>query len=263
MGGVSAHGLFRAMRGGGATPASEPASEPLPLFGALPLQARPGGRKGLAGGLPLPLFGAIPAGAKTRAPARPRLREKQDFYPTTPPEPLPALISREGDRLREFPAIWEPAAGDGALVRQLGGWGFDVVASDLVDRGCGARLASFYDFEAAAAPAIVTNPPFQECNWRDGRGRWIRHAIEGLGVEYMALLLSWSWPGAGGLAGVWADCPPARVYLMRWKIDFTGEGSPPQLNAWFVWDRAHRGETLLRMLDRGDGLQGSLLEVSP
>jgi len=45
---------------------------------------------------------------------------------------------------------------------------------------------------------------------------------------------------------------------MRWKIDFTGQGSPPMLNAWFVWDKEHRGETILRMLDRKDARQGEL-----
>ena len=102
------------------------------------------------------------------------------------------------------------------------------------------------------APAIITNPPYNLINWRDGRGGWVTHAMETLGVEYMALLLSWSWPGAGGLSAVWSSNPPARVYLMRWKIDFTGAGAPPMLNGWFVWDRKHKGETILRMLDRDD-----------
>ena len=71
-----------------------------------------------------------------------------------------------------------------------------------------------------------------------------------LGLEYVALLLSWAWPAAAGLVGVWQDMPPARVYLMRWKIDFTGQGAPPMLNAWFIWDAKWKGETVLRMLDR-------------
>jgi hypothetical protein len=28
---------------------------------------------------------------------------------------------------------------------------------------------------------------------------------------------------------------------MRWKIDFTGQGAPPMLNGWFVWDKATPG----------------------
>lgn len=177
-------------------------------------------------------------------------REEADFYPT-PPEPTRALLAAEGDRLRDFPAIWEPACGDGAMVREIEAAGFRCLGSDLHDRGAGAVLRDFFDFAEPLAPAIVTNPPYFAVNWRDGRGRWVAHAMEALGVEYMALLLSWNWPGAGGLAGLWARWPPARVYLMRWKIDFTGQGAPPMLNGWFVWDRKAEGETVLRMLDRG------------
>lgn len=192
-------------------------------------------------------------------------READEFYPT-PPEPTRALLAAEGERLRSFPAIWEPAAGDGAMVREMRALGLSVVASDLVDRGCGAQVRSFLDFDAAPARAIVTNPPFDLCGWgtpafhKAGKGmaRWQYHALDRLGVDYMALLMNWGFPGAGGLGPFWAKHPPARVYLMRWKIDFTGQGAPPMLNGWFVWDRAHRGETVLRMLDRVDVRQASL-----
>lgn len=182
-------------------------------------------------------------------------REKDDFYPT-PPEPTRAFLHAEIDRLRDFGTIWEPAAGDGAMVREMEALGLTVRASDLIDRGCDADIRSFYDFPVAPSPAIVTNPPFAECGWGNGKARWLKHALETLDVEYMALLMNWSWPGAGGLAPFYAAHPPARVYLMRWKIDFTGQGAPPMLNGWFVWDRAWRGETVLRMLDRKDARQG-------
>ena len=189
-----------------------------------------------------------------------RPREDDDFYPT-PPEPTRALLKAEAGRLSDFPCIWEPSCGDGAMAREMRDIGHDVVASDLVDRGWpNTIMRSFFDFDAAPAPCIVTNPPYVAVNYRDGRGRWITHAMDTLAVDYMALLLSWNWPGAGGLAGVWAQFPPARVYLMRWKIDFTGAGAPPMLNGWFVWDRHHQGETILRMLDRTtDARQGDLL----
>ncbi|ALJ08249.1 hypothetical protein [Brevundimonas sp. DS20] len=184
-------------------------------------------------------------------------REKDDFYPT-PPEPIRALLHAEIERLRDFPAIWDASAGDGALVREMEAMGLTVIASDLIDRGMGAEIRDFYDFETAPARASVQNPPFQECGWGNGKARWLTHALDTLDLEYMALLLNWSWPGAGGLAPFWAKHPPARVYLMRWKIDFTGQGAPPMLNAWFVWDRKHKGETVLRMLDRKDARQGQL-----
>jgi hypothetical protein len=85
-------------------------------------------------------------------------REKDDFYPT-PPEPTRAFLSYEAERLRGFSAIWEPAAGDGAMVREMQSAGLHVIASDLVDRGAGAEIKSFYDFSQAPAKAILTNPP--------------------------------------------------------------------------------------------------------
>lgn len=176
-------------------------------------------------------------------------REPADFY-ATPPEATRAFLRAESDRLSDFPAIWEPACGDGAMAREIESAGHRCIGTDLHDRGFGSRL-DFFEAEEAHAPAIVTNPPYNRVNWRDGRGEWVTHALERLGVEYMALLLSWSWPGAAGLSAVWSKWPPARVYLMRWRLDFSGQGAQPALHGWFVFDRRWKGETALRMLDRG------------
>lgn len=182
-------------------------------------------------------------------------REKDDFYPT-PPEPTRAILSAEFDRLSQFPTIWEPAAGDGAMIREMNAVGLSSVSSDLVDRGCGANIQSFYSYQKAPSKAILTNPPFQECN----SGEWIRHAFGRLGVEYMALLLPLNWTGASTRGALWAEHTPARVYIMRWRIDWTGQGANPSINAWFVWDKAATGPTQLLMLDRHDARQGNLFE---
>jgi hypothetical protein len=184
-------------------------------------------------------------------------REENEFYPT-PVDPIRSIIHAEIDRLRDFPAIWGPACGTGVIGRELRTHGFQTVDSDLIDRGCGAEIKSFYDFKEAPAPAMLENPPFAECGWGNGKARWLYHALETLDIEYMGLLMNWGFPGAGGLAPFWAKYPPARVYLMRWKIDFTGQGAPPMLNGWFIWDKAWKGETVLRMLDRKDARQGEM-----
>lgn len=182
------------------------------------------------------------------------VREEDDFYPT-PPEPTRALLAAELGRLRQFPSIWEPAAGDGAMVREMRALGLTVHASDMIDRDCGAELRNFYDFKNAPCSAAFTNPPFAECNRDPG---WVRHALETLGLEYMALLLPLNWFGASGRAALWAQWPPARVYIMRWRIDFTGQGAPPMLNCWVVWDDQHSGEPILKMLDQADARQYDL-----
>jgi hypothetical protein len=176
-------------------------------------------------------------------------READDFYPT-PPEPIRALLHAEIERLRQFDRIWDGSCGDNALVREMNAVGLKTYSSDLVDRGVGAEIRDYYDFTVPPSKASIQNPPFQECGWGNGKARWLYHSLDVLKLDYMALLLNWTWPGAGGLGPFWAKHPPARAYIMRWKIDFTGQGSPPMLNGWFVWDKAHKGETVLRVLDR-------------
>lgn len=190
-------------------------------------------------------------------------RVEHDFYPTGQPEAIRALLARDGARIRQLGAVWEPACGDGALVREIRGAGITCVATDLIDRGCpDSWQADFFACDVARAPVMITNPPFNLINARDGHGRWLRHSIGMHGWRYMALLLSWDWPAArqNGLGALLDAVPFSYCYLMRWKLDFTGAGSPPQRNAWFVWDRDDvRAEPGFRWLDREDARQGVLI----
>lgn len=204
------------------------------------------------------LFSALPVQKAPEA-----ARRSDDFYPTGQPEAIRALLSRERAALSRFRSVWEPAVGDGALAREIAAAGFDVVGSDIVDRGWpGTGIRSFYDFARAPAPVIITNPPYNEINASAGHGRWLRHTLAMPGWRYAAFLLSWDWPAAraNGLGALLDERPFSYCYLMRWKLDFTGEGSPPQRNAWFVWRRNSRPrqEPAFRWLDRIDGRQGEL-----
>jgi hypothetical protein len=181
--------------------------------------------------------------------ADPTRRQADDFYPT-PPEPTVALMaSSEGARIRSFDLVWEPAAGDGAMAADLRACGVErVVMSDLVDRGAGAAVRSFYDWREAPASCLVTNPPYSETSSR-GKARWQWHARR-LGVTYMALLLPAVWPHAAGHDALLRAWPLARIHALRWRVDWTGEGASPMSMAWFVWDSTHRGPTEWHPLDR-------------
>lgn len=186
------------------------------------------------------------------------MRREGDFY-ATPAEPVQAFIHAELPRLRDLGGVvWESSAGDGAISRELEAAGLTVYSTDNVDRGYPLdELRDYYDFKEWPTDdplrrVMVGNPPYDQINSRDGRGRWLKHTRDVLRADYAAFFLSWAWPGAAGLAAVWDVDPPARVYLTRWKVDFTGDGSPPMLNAWFVWDGVTKlGDTRLLMLDRG------------
>lgn len=196
-------------------------------------------------------------------------RRADDFYPTGQPEAIRALLAYDGDRIRASGSVWEPACGDGALVREIRAAGLPCSASDLIDRGCpDSWMADYFTCLRSRSRAIITNPPYDLINARDGKGAWLRHTLAMPGWDYLALLLSWDWPAArqNGLGAMLDANPFIWCYLMRWKLDFTGEGSPPQRNAWFVWDRIdprgpghERAHPDFRWMDREDARQGVLL----
>ncbi|MEI4262750.1 hypothetical protein [Roseovarius sp. D0-M9] len=98
------------------------------------------------------------------------------------------------------------------------------------------------------------NQPYNEARTHAGHGRWLKH-IEALGITYAAMLLNWDWIAAriNGMDAIHERFPVSRAYVCTWKIDFRGGGSPPQRNAWLVWDREWQGETVLRRLYREAG----------
>lgn len=192
------------------------------------------------------------------------VRDVLDYDPT-PPSATAAFLAAEGDRLREIGGpVWEPAVGGGHMAREIQRQGFDVIGSDIVDRGWpGTITRPFYNWtgrfeDMAAAPAgiIITNPPYNEVSARDGHGRWLAH-VESLGVRYCAMLLNWDWMAAriNGMDDLHARFPMSRAYVCTWKIDFRGGGSPPQRNGWIVWDRDWQGETVLRRLFKEQGVE--------
>lgn len=212
--------------------------------------------------------GVLIDGPTAKRPRR-RARHADDFYPTGEPEAIRALLAADGDRIRECGSVWEPACGNGAMVREIRAAGIPCCASDLVDRGCpDSWTADYFTCLRPRGRAIITNPPFNLITARDGHGRWLRHTLEMPGWDYLALLLGWDWPAGriNGLGELLDSQPFSYTYLLRWKVDFTGEGQAPQRNAWFVWDRNDRRaydgsapEPSFRFLDRVDHRQGSLL----
>lgn len=208
------------------------------------------------------LLDDLPVQRKPEAP-----RRAEDFYPTGEPEAVRGLLVRDSDHIRACGSVWEPACGDGAMVREIRAAGIPCCASDLLDRGCpDSWRADFYTCLRSRARAIITNPPYCEINARDGHGRWLRHTLAMPGWDYLALLLSWDWPAAraNGLGALLEANPFSYCYLMRWKLDFTGEGSPPQRNAWFVWRRDWADVPMqMRFMDKTDGAalqQGALFQ---
>lgn len=183
----------------------------------------------------------------------PANRETHDFYPTWPGATR-ALLKVE----RFEGTIWEPACGDGAMSRELEAAGYQVVSTDLIDRGYGEGGRDFLAEWSPLAPNVVTNPPF----------RW---AVEF--VDRALVLTSPDRPGnlmrgkvalflrlaflEGQDRGAWFPTTPlARVWVMSRRVPM-GRGRVADEKtdkgviafAWFVWEHGHEGRPALGWLD--------------
>lgn len=167
----------------------------------------------------------------------------------SPPEATAALLAIELGRLPQ--RLWEPAAGDGAIVRPLCAAGFDVVATDIVDYG-GDSIAPGVDYLTAALPrgvtGIITNPPYR---------RAVEFARKALGeVPYLALLLRTNFLESTTRLPFFRKHPPARVWIssrrlpMMHRHGWAGPQAPSNTCfAWFVWDEGAEAKGVIGWFD--------------
>jgi hypothetical protein len=169
-------------------------------------------------------------------------RSRGDYYPT-PPEAVVQLLASE----RIEGSIWEPCCGNGAISRVLEENGYEVVSTDLFDRGYGQPGV---DFLTTRRPVenVVTNPPYRMAL------PFVRHALSCVpaGGKVM-MLLKMSFLEGVERHRFFRDNPPARVYVfsrkLRWRHAVNGRITWAMLPvAWFVWERAHNGETVVRWI---------------
>lgn len=107
------------------------------------------------------------------------LKERGNDLYETPLVAVRALLKAEN-----VPAVvWEPAAGPGAIVRELRASGRTVIATDLVEYGCpDSKSGVDFLFERTAlAPCIVTNPPFRLAE------EFVEHALALVPEVYMLM----------------------------------------------------------------------------
>jgi hypothetical protein len=181
-------------------------------------------------------------------------RVAADFY-ATPPEAIRALLSPagDGDRIRTCGSVWEPACGDGAMVREIRAAGIPCCASDLIDRGCpDSWQADYFSCFRSRCPAVITNPPYALANGSGG-ARWVHHTLAMPGWTYMALLLNAEWERSQAVRKLLREHPYSHAWHLGWRIDWTGAGSPANWHTWFVWDREAAHSMQVRFLDKVRG----------
>jgi len=168
-------------------------------------------------------------------------QQRDHFYPT-PPEGTEALLSVE---TFDGP-IWEPACGAGDMARVLEAAGYEVVSTDLVERGYGTPRVDFLMEHRALAPNIVTNPPFKLLE------QFTRHAIR-LATHKVCLLARIQYLEGVERRRIFAESPLARVWVFSWRLAINRDRVRPEgerggsmaTYAWFVFEHGYTGKPTL------------------
>lgn len=169
-------------------------------------------------------------------------REKNDFYPT-PPYVVLELLKREvftGN-------VWECACGEGDISNVLIENKFEVISSDIIDRGYGFQ-ADFLQSNNIYADNIITNPPYQ--NALD----FILKAKQQANSK-IAFFLKTTWLESEKRYDMFQDneFPLKVVYQFSKRVSLYKQGEKLKNSgmiayAWYVWDKEHKGKPTIEWI---------------
>lgn len=150
-------------------------------------------------------------------------------------------------------SIWENCCGEGHLSESMIKAGYDVVSTDLVDRGYGEGNIDFFKCNKSLADNIITNPPYSTAL------EWTEHSLDLLeNGKKLALFLPIQFLESDKRARLFKTRPPVRVWVAANRLlcgmngDFSAkdkdgntlynkDGTEKRMSsakcyAWFVWE---------------------------
>lgn len=167
-------------------------------------------------------------------------RAEHDFYPT------PEYVTRDLLAREKFVGrVWEPACGDGAIAKVFVEHGFEVIATDLIDRGYGKSGRDFF-LENRKVENIVTNPPYSLGE------KFVRHALE-LTTRKVAMFVKLVFLEGQSRRQLFETSPLARVWVYSKRVTQHRNGESKQYSgmmcfAWFIWEHGYTGEPIIKWI---------------
>lgn len=168
-------------------------------------------------------------------------REQDDFY-ATEPKAIDILCGVEKFEGR----IWECACGQGHLSERLKTFGYEVISSDLIDRGYGTGGIDFLQCSKPFDGNIITNPPYKYAK------EFIEKAYELIPKgKKIAMFLKLQFLEGKVRKQMFIDYPPKVVYVSSSRLlcaknaVFHERGSAVAY-CWYIWEKGYVGETNLK-----------------
>ena len=167
-------------------------------------------------------------------------RAEHDYY-ATEPRATELLLGLE----KFAPRIWEPACGAGHMANVLASNGYEVKATDLIDRGFGTGGVDFLVQTEKWDGDIITNPPYKFA------AEFVEKAFELVadGAK-VAMFLKLTFLEGKTRRAMFNSTPPLRVWVSssRLQCGINGDfgGTSATAYAWFVWQKGHKGDSILK-----------------
>lgn len=168
-------------------------------------------------------------------------REKNDYYATSP-EAAEWLIKIESLNNN----IWECACGEGHLAEVFKKHGYNVWASDLIDRGYGIGDFDFLKWDLPYIGDIVTNPPYKLAE------KFIEHGLRIIKQgNKVCMFLKIQFLEGKARKELFKKYPPKTIWVSssRIKCGMNGqfsESASMMALAWFVWEKGYEGDTVVK-----------------
>lgn len=170
--------------------------------------------------------------------------EPNDYY-ATEPRAVELLLEQE----KFGPVILEPACGQGHISEVLKSHGYEVISTDLIDRGYGIGDTDFFTIEGENEDIdIVTNPPYKYAK------EFVEKALDIVAPgRKVAMFLRLTFLEGKGRRDLFRNYPPQTVYVSSARLqcgkngDFSGTSMVTY--AWFVWRKGHHSPTHIKWIN--------------
>lgn len=176
-------------------------------------------------------------------------REVNDYYATDPNSLVLFLNKIKKDNLVLNKNIWECACGEGHLSNVLKKEGFDVLSTDLIDRGYGDGIVDFLKYDSNYDGDILTNPPYKYAK------EFVEKAISLIPIgNHVIMFLKIQFLESKNRYWLFEKYPPKYVYVHsdRQTCYINGDMSEKKSSAscycWFVWEKGFSGEPTIRWI---------------
>ncbi len=178
-------------------------------------------------------------------------RQAEDYY-ATKPRAVELLLERESFS----PTVWECACGGGHIAEVLKNYGYDVICSDLYDRGYeNTEIINFLEVKGVQSCSrmdIITNPPYKFAK------EFVEKALDiSKNGTKVAMFLKLTFLEGKARKQLFEKYPPKVVYVSSGRLQCAKNGNFEKYGkgvgsaiayAWYVWEKGYTGKTTIEWI---------------